>query len=214
MWRRVLTAIGVLGATVAIHEGAHAVMAVRSGGKVKEIGVGFGPVLGRTHLAGIPVALRALPLGGYAAIDMEQLPVHRRLPLLLAGPLANIAVGAQLLAWTRHQPAVRIGDGTPVGFTGFVGTMSALIDAAGQGPGAVARLAGAVNLGVGLMNLLPMYPLDGGHIAMSAMEARGVPERARTVFARLTAAIFLLIAQMAMFGDIRRLTRRGADPVR
>jgi len=214
MWRRLLTAVGVIGATVAIHEGAHAVMAVRSGGKVKEIGVGFGPALARTRLGGIPVVLRAHPQGGYAAIDLEALPAHRRFPLLLAGPLANIAVGAQLLAWTRNQPAVLIGDGKPVGFTGFLGTMSALMDAATQGPGAVARLAGAVNLGVGLMNLLPIYPLDGGHIAMSAMEARGVSLRARTAFARLTAAIFLLIAQIAMLGDIRRLTRRGTDSSR
>lgn len=207
MWRRLLTAIGVIGATVAIHEGAHALMAVRSGGKVKEIGVGFGPVLARTRVGGVPVALRALPLGGYAAIDIEQLPPRRRFPLLLAGPLANIAVGAQLLVWTRHQPPVRIGGGRPVGVTGFLGTMSALIEAAGQGPGAVLRLAGVVNLGVGLMNLLPIYPLDGGHIALSAMEARGVPARARTAFARITAAIFLLIAQMAMLGDLRRLRR-------
>ncbi|HEY3249374.1 MAG TPA: site-2 protease family protein [bacterium] len=205
MWRRLLTAVGVIGTTVAIHEGAHAVVAVRSGGKVREIGVGFGPALFRTRMGGIPVVLRALPLGGYAAIDIEQMPARRRIPLLLAGPLANIAVGAQLLAATQRQPAIRIGDGKPVGFTGFIGTMSALIEAAGQGPGAVARLAGAVNLGVGLMNLLPIYPLDGGHIAMSAMEARGVSERTRSVFARLSVAIFFLITQMAMVGDLRRL---------
>jgi len=36
MWRRVLTAIGIVGATVAVHEAAHAVAAVRGGGTVKE----------------------------------------------------------------------------------------------------------------------------------------------------------------------------------
>ncbi len=205
MFKRILTALGVIGATVAIHEAAHAVVAVRSGGKVKELGIGFGPALARTRLGDIPVVLRALPLGGYAAIDIEQLPPRRRLPLLLAGPLANIAVGAQLLSATRRQPLVLIGDGQPVGFTGILGTMNALIEAAGQGPGAVARLAGAVNLGVGLMNLLPIYPLDGGHIAMSALEAGGASPRLRAVFARVSFAIFFLIAQMAMVGDVRRL---------
>lgn len=208
MWKRVLTALGVIGATVAVHEGAHVLAAVRTGGKVKEVGVGFGPALVRARVRDVPVVLRALPFGGYAAIDIEQMPPSRRWPLLLAGPIANIAIGAQLLAWTRNQPAVRIGGGKPVGVTGFLGTMSALMDAAGQGPGAVLRLAGAVNLGVGLMNLLPIYPLDGGHIAMSAMEARGVSERTRTIFARLTAGFFLLLAQMAMAGDLRRLRRR------
>lgn len=205
VWRRIATALGVIGATVALHEAAHAVAAVRGGGKVKEIGVGFGPPVTKFRVRGVPVVIRALPLGGYAAVDVDDLPPLTRIRMLLAGPLANIAVGVPLLMGFRRHPAVVLSEGRAVGLTGFVGTISALSRAAAQGTGAVGRLAGAINVGLGLMNLLPVYPLDGGHVVMNLMEAHGVPRQARTVFARLTAAIFFLLVQSAMLGDLRRL---------
>lgn len=94
-----------------------------------------------------------------------------------------------------------------VGVAGFIGTVSALLRAAGRGPAAVLQLAGAINVGLGLMNLLPIYPLDGGHVAIAYMERRGVPKSARMTFARLTSAIFLWLVQAALLADIRRLRR-------
>lgn len=208
-WRHLLSAIGVIGATVALHEVAHAVAAARAGGTVKEVGVGFGPPLLRFRVRGLPVVVRALPLGGYAAVDVEQIPPRRRIPMLLAGPLANIVAGLPLLlAFRRHHIEVPT-DGRRVGLTGFLGTLAALASAAAQGPGSLARLAGSINVGLGVMNLLPVYPLDGGHVAMSIMEERGVPRGTRTAFARLTAAAFVLLVQAAMLGDLRRLAGRG-----
>jgi membrane-associated protease RseP (regulator of RpoE activity) len=207
-WRHVLAALGVIGLTVAVHEAAHAVAAVRAGGKVNEIGVGFGPPLLRFHLRGVPVVLRVLPLGGYAAVDAETLPPRRRIPLLLAGPIANIAVGLPLLLAFRRHPVDLPISGARLGLTGFAGTLGALIAAAARGPGSVARLAGAVNVGLGLMNLLPIYPLDGGHVAIAVMEEHGVPRTTRTTFARLTAAVFALLARAATVGDFRRGSRR------
>ena len=203
-WRHVVTALGVIGATVAVHEAAHAIAASRVGGKVKEIGVGFGPPLLRWRIRGVPVVLRAFPLGGYAAVDAEALPPVRRIPLLLAGPLANIAAGIPfLLAFRRHPVDVPAG-AHAISLSGFAGTLGALIQASQRGPGSVARLAGAVNVGLGLMNLLPVYPLDGGHVALSVMEATGVPQTTRTAFARLTAAVFVFLAQAALMSDLRR----------
>ncbi len=203
-WQHVLTALGVIGATVAVHEAAHAIAATRVGGKVKEIGVGFGPPLLRLRFRGVPVVLRAFPLGGYASVDTETLPPLRRIPLLLAGPLANIAAGIPfLLAFRRHPVDVPAG-ARGVSLSGFAGTLKALIQAAERGPGSVARLAGAVNVGLGLMNLLPVYPLDGGHVALSVMEATGVPQTTRTAFARLTTAVFVFLAQAALLSDLRR----------
>src|SRR2546425_12620950 len=103
-WQHVLTALGVIGATVAVHEAAHAIAAVRVGGKVKEIGVGFGPPLLRVRIRGVPVVLRAFPLGGYAAVDAATLPPMRRILLLLAGPLANIAAGVPFPPAIRRHP--------------------------------------------------------------------------------------------------------------
>lgn len=212
LWRRVAAAIGAIGATVALHEAAHAVAAVRGGGRVKEIGVGFGPPLVRIRVRSLPFVVRLFPLGGYAAVDVEQVPPHQRIRMLLAGPLTNIVVGGALVLGLRRYPSVALGEGRGVGFTGFAGTLSALIQAAEKGPGSVGRLTGAINVGLGLMNLLPVYPLDGGHVVLSVMEAHGVSSRARAAFARLTSAVFLLLVQIAMLGDLRRLMTGTREP--
>lgn len=212
MWKRLLTALGVIGATVAVHEAAHAVAAARSGGTVKEVGVGFGPALLRTKVGTLPLVVRAFPLGGYAAVDVETIPPRRRVGLLLAGPLANLALGVALLYAFRRSPIVTLGDeGRPIGLAGFLGTFSALFQAADRGPGAVGRLAGAINVGLGLMNLMPVYPLDGGHIVTSLLEARGASPRTRAAFVGATAVVFALLVQSAMMADLRRLARvRGS----
>lgn len=207
--RHFVAALGVIGLSVALHEGAHAVAAARAGGKVKEIGVGFGPPLARLRVRGLPLVVRMFPVGGYAAVDQDTIPPLRRIPMLLAGPLANIAAGLPLMIAFRHYPVEMPTDGRRVGMAGFAGTLAALARAAAQGPGSIARLAGSLNVGLGLANLLPVYPLDGGHLVMSMMETRGVPREIRGRFARLTAVAFLLLARAAMVGDLRRLASKG-----
>jgi len=211
-WRHLLTALGVIGATVALHEGAHALVTARAGGKVTEIGIGFGPPLFRLRVRHLSVVVRMLPLGGYAAVDPEQIPPRRRIPMLLAGPLANIAAGLPLMLAFRRHPVEIPTDGKRVGLTGFAGTLAALIRAAAQGPGSIARLAGSMNVGLGLANLLPVYPLDGGQVVMSIMEARGVPLETRIRFARWTAVLIIMLARAAMLGHIRR--RAGGTETR
>ncbi|MDQ7819126.1 MAG: site-2 protease family protein [Armatimonadota bacterium] len=210
--RRSLAAAGVIGATVALHELAHAWAALRLGGRVREVGVGFGPPLLRGALRGIPVVLRVLPVGGYAAVDTETLPVRRRIPVLLAGPLANVAAGLALLLGLRGHPAPARTGSRPLEISGVVGALAALAGAARHGAGAVGRVAGAVNLGLGLMNLLPVYPLDGGHVVVGLMEARGLPARVRQAFVRLSLLVFVLLAEAALLADLRRLAESDARP--
>jgi membrane-associated protease RseP (regulator of RpoE activity) len=214
--RRRLVAAGVIGATVALHELAHAWTAVRLGGRVREVGVGFGPPLLRVALRGVPVVVRALPVGGYAAVETETLPPRRRIPVLLAGPLANVAAGLALLGALRRHPAPPAPGDRPLAVSGVVGALMSLAQAAAQGGGAVGRAAGAVNLGLGLMNLLPVYPLDGGHVALALMELRGLPSWVRQAFVRLSSLVFVLLAEAALVADIRRLNvgthDRGTTP--
>lgn len=213
MWKRLLTAFGVIGATVAAHEAAHGLAAARAGGNVKEIGIGFGPALFRQKIRGLPLVIRAFPLGGYAAVDVEKIPPRRRIGMLLAGPLTNIAIGIPLLYFLRRHPVVALGDeGRAVGLTGFLGTFSALFEAAKRGSGSVGRLAGAINVGLGLMNLMPVYPLDGGHLVNSILEARGASPRARAAFVRITAVAFALLVQTAMMADLRRMMGSRSRP--
>jgi Zn-dependent protease len=106
----------------------------------------------------------------------------RRIAISLAGPAAGFAVGALVLvtAWAASRAGVSI---SPGGIAQF----------------AVNRLL-FVNFGWGVLNLLPILPLDGGHVAARLLDALtgGRGER----WARLTsivlaaaATVLALIAQ-------------------
>ena len=203
-------AIGVLAGTVLIHEVAHAVAARRAGGAVRELGIGFGPVLARRRIGGIDVTLRPVPLGGFAAIDVEKLPPSRRLPVLLAGPLANIAVGMVLRALARSETPVGLpGQTRPMEVGGMLAAVTMLRQASAAGPAALARAAGDINLSVGLANLLPVFPLDGGHVVAAQLEAAGASRTAVAAFKQITAGLFLSLAIRVLLADLARL-RHGS----
>lgn len=203
-------AIGVLAGTVLIHELAHAIAARRAGGEVRELGIGFGPVLARRRIGGVDVTLRSIPLGGFAAIDVEKLPPARRLPVLLAGPLANIAVGLVLRALARPDTPVGLpGQTRRMEVGGMLAAVAMLRQASSAGPVVLARAAGDVNLSVGLANLLPVFPLDGGHVAAAQLEAAGASRAAVAAFKQITAGLFLSMAIRVLLTDLVRL-RQGS----
>ncbi len=205
---RWIQALGVIGGTVLLHEVAHAVAARRAGGEVKEVGIGFGPPLARGRLGGVTVTLRPIPLGGFAAIDVEKLPPARRLPVLLAGPLANIAAGLLLRQLAQSQePMLLPGQTRRVEVGGLLSALHMLTRAAAAGPRALLRTAGDVNLSVGLANLLPMLPLDGGHVAAAHLEAAGAKRSIIVAFRQITAGIFLWFALRVLLADLGRLRR-------
>lgn len=191
-----------------LHEVAHAVAARRAGGEVKEVGIGFGPPLARGRLGGVTVTLRPIPLGGFAAIDVEKLPPARRLPVLLAGPLANIAAGLVLRQVAQSQePMLLPGQTRRVEVGGLLSALHMLTRAAAAGPRALLRTAGDVNLSVGLANLLPMLPLDGGHVAAAHLEAAGAKRSIIVAFRQITAGVFLWFALRVLLADLGRLRR-------
>lgn len=199
-------AIGVLAGTVLIHEAAHAVAARRAGGEVRELGIGFGPVLARRRIGSIDVTLRPVPLGGFAAIDVERLPPSRRLPVLLAGPLANIAVGMVLRALAHPEAPVGLpGQTRPMEVGGMLAAVTMLRQASSAGPATLARAAGDINLSVGLANLLPVFPLDGGHVAAAYLEATGASRAVVAAFKQITAGLFLSLAIRVLMADLARL---------
>ena len=69
-----------------------------------------------------------------------------------------------------------------------------------------------MSLSLGLINLLPILPLDGGHIFWSLVEkVRGEPASVR-VIERATVVGFALVAVLMFIGlsnDIGRLTGEG-----
>ena len=214
MWGRWLRALAVLSGTVLVHELAHALVAWRVGGRVREIAVGFGPRLLTRRVGSTTLSLRPLLVGGFAAIDVDDLPPERRIPVLLAGPFANLLLGLLLLP-RRVAPETVAGlAGAPapgVQIAGVVGATAMLLRAAH--PGALRFLAAQINLSAGLANLLPLMPLDGGHLALAKMEAKGVPAAGRDFYRRATALLFFWLMLQVLASDLRRLRpiARSAD---
>jgi len=212
-WTRWAQALGVIGGTVLLHEVAHAVAARRAGGVVREVGVGFGPVVARCRIRGVDVTLRPVPIGGFAAIDVEKLPPRRRATVLLAGPLANIAAGLLLRQMAGFPAGGRSGPGPvglpgqtrPVEVGGLLAAMVMLRRAAAAGPRSLVRTAGDINLSVGLANLLPIVPLDGGHLVAAQLEAAGASRAAVFAFKQITAGLFAWLVSRVLVSDLVRL---------
>src|SRR5437763_9553306 len=77
-----------------IHELGHLAAARACGVRATELGIGWGPRVGGFIYGDAEYSWRALPVGAYVRLDMEDLQ-KRRLPLqvfvLLAGVLVNLA---------------------------------------------------------------------------------------------------------------------------
>jgi len=116
------------------------------------------------------------PIGGVSRLESQPKPSQEPL-IALAGPAANLIIGVVLLA-TQHDflPIEKLS----------VPTDANLIERIALG-----------NLLLGLFNLLPAYPMDGGRILRSLIALRKPEEEATQIAA--SAGRFLAIA-MGLFG--------------
>jgi regulator of sigma E protease len=97
--------------------------------------------------------------------------------------------------------------------SGLVGTSDVANQAIDVGPTAAFLLLALVSLSLGLINLLPILPLDGGHIFWAIVEKlrRGNPV-SLAVMERATVVGFALVAILMVIGlsnDIGRITGEG-----
>jgi regulator of sigma E protease len=91
---------------------------------------------------------------------------------------------------------------------GILGIGAVSDQAARIGFGALIGLAGLMSVSIGLVNLLPIPVLDGGHLLYYACEAalgRPLGERAQEVGFRLGLAFVLCLMLLATFNDLVRL---------
>ena len=70
----ILAALLVFSAVIAIHEFGHFAVAKLCGIRVNEFSIGMGPALWKTVRKGTQYTLRALPVGGYVALEGEESP--------------------------------------------------------------------------------------------------------------------------------------------
>jgi Zn-dependent protease/CBS domain-containing protein len=116
------------------------------------------------------------PIGGVSRLEGQPKP-RQELPIALAGPASNLVIGLVLLA-TQH-------DFLPLA------TLNVPTDA-----NLIERIA-AGNLLLGLFNLLPAYPMDGGRILRSLIALRKPEDEATQIAA--SAGQFFAVA-MGLFG--------------
>jgi Zn-dependent protease len=165
MWAGML-AIGILLVSVTLHELAHAVAAVRVGGKVDAI------VLG--------------PVGGLISPRVPDEPeVH--LFVAAAGPLVHL-----LLAVAAAVVLALVGNTQLLGLLNPLATPIDLIE-----PGSVGLVAAKLTLWLNwlltLLNLLPVYPFDGGPILRAMLWPALGRRTARAATARAAMGVAVLL---------------------
>jgi regulator of sigma E protease len=97
---------------------------------------------------------------------------------------------------------------SPRTMMGPLGIAEASGDAARSGAGSLVFLIAVISLQVGILNLFPLAPLDGGHLAILAIEGAARRDMSPTVKGWIlnagAAAIFLLIG-VVLYSDISKI---------
>ncbi|GAB5377130.1 MAG: RIP metalloprotease RseP [Acuticoccus sp.] len=136
------------------------------------------------------------------------------IPREYLGPIAAIGAGANE-TWYITKRTVEVVGGIIVGtqsasqLGGPLRVAQVSADVAAISFTALFSLAAMLSVSIGLINLLPIPMLDGGHLLFYAIEAlRGRPlsERAQEVGFRIGLALVLLLMGFATFNDIMNLT--------
>jgi Zn-dependent protease len=121
---------------------------------------------------GLGVAVRHISLtwfGGYAEFWVQ--PTRwRDAAIAFAGPAANLAIGAALLATTTNLP-----DPNTLELVSGLGDGADMIMVHPRDLSLIEhglRSGAFINLALGLLNLVPALPLDGGHILRAVLATR------------------------------------------
>ena len=171
---RVLALVGIIFGAVIVHEMGHALVALREGLQAK--------------------AIILLPIGGITLIDdtrgvnpasaAGKVPWKRDIRIALAGPLVNIAVAivAGLIVLAKFPEA-------HLWTKPFIHSNHLL------------RSLVWMNFYLGALNLIPAYPMDGGHIlrAIFSRNMDGVQATRRAVSIAHALAPLVIVVGMLLF---------------
>ena len=92
----ILAALIVFSAVIAIHEFGHFAVAKLCGIQVNEFSIGMGPVLWKKNRKGTQYSLRALPVGGFVALEGEESPESQQAE-------ANHAAQENIFSSSKHD---------------------------------------------------------------------------------------------------------------
>jgi membrane-associated protease RseP (regulator of RpoE activity) len=166
-------------------------LAVVAAGPVVNVVFGFLLLIGAAMVA-----------DGRSAIDAVDDAWHRT-TFVVTTTLDGVgAVAADPAGYGEAIVQPNEADQAPSRFLSPVGVAQLSTDLAAEGPGPLIRLMAIASIGLGVMNALPLPPLDGGHAAVVGIESllarvRRRPElrldTSNRVVAAVTAVTFVLV---------------------
>ena len=134
-------------------------------------------------------AISLLPIGGVA--QMEEMPAKpaQELKMALAGPLTNIAIAVLLILICL-----------PLGIRSTMGVeeLSQVLGTVSW-RGLIAYLVSA-NLTLGLFNLIPAFPMDGGRVLRAFLSMRMGHARATAIAVRIGQGLAVLLGLWGFMG--------------
>jgi regulator of sigma E protease len=221
-------AVLVVGLVIAIHELGHLLAAKLCGIRVDRFSIGFGPkVIGFRH-GETSYWLSAIPIGGYVLPalderDFRSVALGRQVAFSLGGPVANVIaailalmasggptfaatqLGAQLLALAQAIGALFTGAGELSGIVGIVAIGGSQYGTTLAG---LTAFFVVINLNLGILNLLPLPPLDGGRIVFSGLGTLYRP--LRRIETPVTLAGWAFMLAVMIYATVHDIGRIGA----
>ena len=114
----IIVSLLVFSIVIMVHELGHFIVAKASGIKVNEFSIGMGPQLYSKTVGDTVYSIRALPMGGFVAMEGEDeesdaegsfnsVPVQHRIGVVVAGAVMNMILGFVVLFYlTSTQSAI------------------------------------------------------------------------------------------------------------
>ena len=140
-----IAAVFVFSAVIAIHEFGHFMVAKLCGVQVNEFSIGMGPVLCKRVRKGTQYSIRALPVGGFVALEGEESPESRQAEenLSVVSDDSSPSRGAKADAGTPDLPPLSGEVAEPTGSDGEVSPSGIPLNEAPVWQRALIMLAGA-----------------------------------------------------------------------
>lgn len=135
-------------------------------------------------------------------------PVYKRLSPPLAVAAAFHETGAVIASWGTQMGQLIFEHKGLSQLSGPIGIAEVTGKVAAMGAVSLISLVAFLSVNLGLVNLIPIPILDGGHLLFYAWEGltrRQVPERAREVGLRMGAAVIVSLVLVTTFNDLSRL---------
>ena len=138
----------------------------------------------------------------------KNMQVEYKLSPLDALPVAIKATAYYSVSTLKMLSKMFVGKASVENLSGPISIAQYAGQSANMGISAFLRFMALVSVSLGVLNLLPVPVLDGGHLMFFALEGligRPVPQKIQMVFQQIGMSLLLLLMSVAMFMDVQRL---------